>query len=84
MQLRDEKKKRQACTNLHILYRFSAEEKAKRPQLCYMPFGSGPRSCIGQRLSLLEAKIALIGVLKKLSFVRAPDTEVTIVLSCEL
>ena len=56
--------------------RFSAEEKAKRPQLCYMPFGTGPRSCIGQRLALLEAKIALMGVLKKFSLVRAPETKV--------
>jgi cytochrome P450 len=58
------------------LNRFTAEEKAKRPQLAHMPFGFGPRSCIGMRLALLEAKIALIELLKRYTFIRAPETEV--------
>jgi len=58
--------------------RFTAEEKAKRPQLAHMPFGWGPRNCIGMRFALLEAKIALIGILQKYSFVRGPETEVLI------
>ena len=58
------------------MHRFTAEEKAKRPQLCYMPFGSGPRNCIGMRFALLEAKIALVETLKKFTFVRAPSTQV--------
>ncbi len=61
---------------LNVSYRFKAEERAKRPQLCHLPFGFGPRSCIGMRFALLEAKIALIELLKKYTFVRAPDTEV--------
>ena len=56
--------------------RFTAEEKAKRPQQCYMPFGSGPRSCIGMRFALLEAKIALIELMKRFTFVKTKDTEV--------
>ena len=60
------------CTH----YRFKAEERAKQPQLAHMPFGFGPRNCIGMRFALLEAKMALIELLKRLSFVRAPDTEV--------
>ena len=58
--------------------RFTPEEKAKRPQLCFMPFGFGPRICIGMRLALLEAKIALIELLKRYTFTRAPETEVCI------
>ena len=56
--------------------RFRSEERAQRPQLCHIPFGFGPRSCIGMRFALLIVKAALIEVLKKYSFVKAPDTEV--------
>lgn len=62
--------------SLMIPFRFTAEEKAKRPQQCYMPFGFGPRSCIGMRLALLESKMALIAILRRFTFTRAPDTEV--------
>ena len=61
---------------INVCYRFTPEEKAKRPQLCHMPFGFGPRICIGMRLALLEAKIALIELLKRYAFTRAPETEV--------
>lgn len=59
-----------------MLFRFTAEEKGSRHQLCHMPFGFGPRNCIGMRFALLEIKIVVIEVLKKFTFIRAPDTEV--------
>ena len=52
------------------------EDKAKRPALAHMPFGWGPRSCIGMRFALMELKMALLLILSKYKFVRAPETEV--------
>ena len=67
--------------NAHSPCRFTDEEKAKRPQFCYCPFGSGPRNCIGMRFALLEAKIALIELMKNFTFIKAPETEVILVFS---
>lgn len=45
--------------------RFSAEEEAKHTRYQYMPFGAGPRICIGASFSLTESVVMLA------SFVRA-------------
>ena len=42
-----------------------------------MPFGFGPRNCIGMRIALLGIKIALIELLRKYSFVKSANTEVS-------
>ena len=57
--------------------RFTPEERAERPQLCYGPFGLGPRICIGMRLGLLQVKVPLIELLKRYTFMTGPDTEVS-------
>jgi cytochrome P450 len=35
--------------------RWLPEEQAKRPKYCYFPFGAGPRLCIGEAYSWMEA-----------------------------
>ena len=56
--------------------RFTPEEKAKHHPCAYMPFGYGPRNCIGMRFALLEVKIALIEMVSKFTIVLAPETKV--------
>lgn len=48
--------------------RFSPEEVAKRHQFSFMPFGEGPRICIGLRFAVLEVKIALVKILTNFEF----------------
>uniref|UniRef100_A0A673WII6 Thromboxane-A synthase n=1 Tax=Salmo trutta TaxID=8032 RepID=A0A673WII6_SALTR len=56
--------------------RFTAEAKASRHPFVYLPFGAGPRSCVGMRLAQLEIKMALVHVFRKFNIVASTDTKV--------
>ncbi|XP_077226412.1 cytochrome P450 superfamily protein [Tasmannia lanceolata] len=46
--------------------------RAARHPMAFIPFGLGARTCIGQNLALLQAKLALALVLQRFSFRLAP------------
>lgn len=44
--------------------RFDKEQEAARPKAAYLPFGLGPRVCIGNHFALMEGPIVLATVLR--------------------
>ena len=45
--------------------RFSPERSADRPRHVYLPFGEGPRQCIGNQFAMMEAQLVLATVAQR-------------------
>uniref|UniRef100_A0A7S3D4F7 Cytochrome P450 n=1 Tax=Palpitomonas bilix TaxID=652834 RepID=A0A7S3D4F7_9EUKA len=54
-------------------HRFSDENSVGRKNFSFLPFGAGGRTCLGQKLSLLEARLILSSLLLKYDIVRLQE-----------
>lgn len=55
--------------------RFMPENKDKLTPYTYLPFGAGPRNCLGMRFAYQEAKLALARLVQCFRFRPAPTTK---------
>ncbi|KAK7072391.1 Cytochrome P450 3A4 [Halocaridina rubra] len=55
--------------------RFMSENKDNIKSGTYLPFGVGPRNCIGQRFALMEAKLVIAKVMLNFEVSLAPEHE---------
>ncbi|HEY1449147.1 MAG TPA: cytochrome P450 [Caulobacteraceae bacterium] len=56
--------------------RFLGEARARIDRFAYLPFGAGPRTCIGSAFALQEAAIVLAAVARRARLRLAPDQTV--------
>jgi cytochrome P450 len=48
--------------------RFAPEKVKAMPKMSYLPFGGGPRLCIGNRFALMEMQLLLVGLYQRFDF----------------
>jgi cytochrome P450 len=53
--------------------RFSPERSADRPKFVYIPFGAGPRQCIGNHFALLEAHLVVATLAQRFRLRLVPE-----------
>ena len=56
--------------------RFTAENIKKRNKFAYIPFGAGPRQCIGNNFGLMEAALVMASVLQRFELHLMPGMDI--------
>jgi cytochrome P450 len=57
--------------------RFSPDRSAGRPRFAYIPFGAGPRQCIGNNFALMEAQLIFATIAQRYRLQALPGRTVT-------
>ena len=58
--------------------RFAPENRDKIVEMTYMPFGAGPRNCIGRRFAMMEIKMALVEMFRRFNIQTCHKTPETL------
>lgn len=58
--------------------RFTKENEAKLPKAAYLPFGAGPRACIGKSFAMMEAQLLLALMLQRFRFALVPGQAIVV------
>ena len=56
--------------------RFTPEREAARPRFAYIPFGGGPRGCIGNQFAMLEAQLIVATIAQRYRVGLAPNQKI--------
>ncbi|XP_072799381.1 cytochrome P450 3A29-like isoform X1 [Vicugna pacos] len=63
--------------------RFSKKNQDSINPYTYLPFGTGPRNCIGMRFAMMNMKLALTKVLQNFSFKPCKETQIPLELGTQ-
>jgi cytochrome P450 len=55
--------------------RFLGDKEKQMPRCAYMPFGGGPRICIGNHFALMEGHVVLAALARQVRFERVSDAD---------
>ena len=58
--------------------RFSAENRKKQHPFAHIPFGAGPKGCIGGNYAMMQMLLILVNLVRKFDFELEPGNEVVI------
>lgn len=64
--------------------RFNEENKKLMKPFSFLPFGAGPRSCIGDRFAMLEAKTLFVHLLRNFEIIVVEKTKIPLTFGKEV